>query len=83
MKMVTIDDLTPYHRGKIFHRARAWRLLHHDKILALLRVKHSELPPKPGPPTGAAIFDPARWEGYHWLWFSQQVITPHINRQRL
>lgn len=72
MKPVRLEDLTSYHRKKVWDRALEWRRTHHPQILELLKAQHRPmgLPLNPTPPEGAVLFDPTRWEAHHWEWFS-------------
>lgn len=66
---VKFEDLTAFHRRKILDRALAWRAAHNLKILELIRTgRHVQATP----PLGSNIFDPAKWDGANWIWFSSE-----------
>jgi len=73
--VVTIDQLTPYHREKIMKLAFEYRAANYARIVVL--IKNSSVEVRHHPPTGTQIFDPEKWTGHHWLWYSE-ILTEQV-----
>ena len=69
-KTIALEDLTDFHRARVFERARTWRFNNHPKILATMKGNVEVHPPQ-----GSAIFSPDKWTAPNWLWFSTNVIA--------
>lgn len=80
LKLVTLADLSEFHRKKVLTNAREWRLNNHKQILDLIKNRTiHQLLEKPHPPIGYKIFDPTKWDALNWMWFSEIIQSQLLN----
>lgn len=66
--MISVDNLNPYIRKKVFDNALIWRNRNIYTVIYL--VGGVDFDKACYPPTGLILFNPDQWNGYHWVWFT-------------